>query len=191
MNDRVDPRVERTREDVHAAVLALLREDGLQAVRHSRVAERSGVSRATVYRHWPDRAALLVSTLQAYRPVIVPPEPTGDLRADVLALARLFAHHLNTNEMLAEMMVLLRQADDDPDFAVVRAHLNPVRGNPVGDLLASARAAGEVREDLDEFTAAAALVGPMLMLRMMVGVELSDEQVQACVDHWLAGALAR
>lgn len=190
MSDRADPRVERTHAEVHAAVLALLEEEGLEGVRHGRVAERSGVSRATVYRHWPDRAALLVSTLQAMRPQLELPGPSGDLRTDVRTLVGTIAEHLNDNQMLADMLVLLRQADEDPDFAVVRQHVVPLEGNPAVAMLEAARAAGDVRADVPVEVQVGMLFGPMLAIRVLLRERITDVHVDAVVDMWLEGARA-
>jgi len=47
----VDPRVVRTRRDVLAAARAVLLEEGWERVTVSRVADRSGYARTTLYRH--------------------------------------------------------------------------------------------------------------------------------------------
>ena len=55
----VDPRVVRTRRDVLAAAREVLLEEGWEGVTVSRVADRSGYARTTLYRHWPQRLDLL------------------------------------------------------------------------------------------------------------------------------------
>jgi len=49
----MDPRVVRTRRDVLAAAREVLLEEGWEGVTVSRVADRSGYARTTLYRHWP------------------------------------------------------------------------------------------------------------------------------------------
>ena len=48
-----DARIVRTRADVDRTALAILVEEGLEALTHARVAERAGYSKTTLYRHWP------------------------------------------------------------------------------------------------------------------------------------------
>ena len=82
------PRDTAADEAILGAATALLREGGVGAVTMSAVMRRSGVARATVYRRWPNREALLVASLRRSMgpPALV---PTGDLDADVRAGARL------------------------------------------------------------------------------------------------------
>ena len=53
----------RTRALVQDAVRDLFEREGAGALTHQRVAERAGVSRATVYRHWPQPVDLVVEAL--------------------------------------------------------------------------------------------------------------------------------
>lgn len=184
---RPDPRVERTRSEVHTAVLQLLRAGGLSAVTYTAVAEASDVSRATVYRHFPDREALIVATLEAVRPQLDLPEPTGDIGADARGILRLVARHLNDNEMLADLLVLLRQAEDDPDLGVARQHLVAMEGNPVLGLVEAGRASGTIRDDLDPVVTAATLIGPVLAMRVMLRIEVTEQMVDDVVAVWLEG----
>jgi AcrR family transcriptional regulator len=58
-----DARVVRTRALVRDAVRDLFEREGAGALTHQRVAERAGVSRATVYRHWPQPVDLVFEAL--------------------------------------------------------------------------------------------------------------------------------
>jgi AcrR family transcriptional regulator len=44
-------------------LVELLGSDGAASITHQRVAERAGVTRATVYRHWPTTEALVIEAL--------------------------------------------------------------------------------------------------------------------------------
>jgi AcrR family transcriptional regulator len=64
------------------ACVELLTEVGAEATTMTAVIERSGVARATVYRRWPNREALLIDALRELKgrgPVPF----TGDLRTDI------------------------------------------------------------------------------------------------------------
>lgn len=79
-----DPRAEHSRAQALQAARALLAEEGWEAATHLRVAERSGLGRATVYRHWPDPVALRRDALSE-EALVFHTVPTGDLRADLVA----------------------------------------------------------------------------------------------------------
>ena len=53
-----DPRLGATRRQALDAALALLQEDGALAVTHAAISARTGISRSTLYRHWPKLDAL-------------------------------------------------------------------------------------------------------------------------------------
>jgi AcrR family transcriptional regulator len=56
-----DPRVQRTRQALREAFLALVLEHGFEAVRVAAIIERAGVNRATFYRHYRSKRDLLKS----------------------------------------------------------------------------------------------------------------------------------
>lgn len=79
----------RTRDKVHAAVLALAREGRVGAITMEGIAARAGISKQTLYRSWPSTGAVLFDALLARSTdeegaVVVP--DTGDLRADLETL---------------------------------------------------------------------------------------------------------
>lgn len=72
---------------LHAAADELV-ESGYPGLTMDRVAQRAGTNKNTIYRRWPNRAALGVA---AYRLLVereLDPPDTGELRADVLIVLR-------------------------------------------------------------------------------------------------------
>src|SRR5271169_3507010 len=61
--DAGNPRVQRTRNRILAAARELLAEAGPAGLTYSVLAERAGVTRQTLYRHWPARAGLLTDLI--------------------------------------------------------------------------------------------------------------------------------
>lgn len=57
--EKLDPRVKRTRQMLEQAFMESVREKGFQAVSVQDIAERAGVNRATFYAHFEDKYALL------------------------------------------------------------------------------------------------------------------------------------
>src|ERR1700710_352929 len=84
---RVDPRVDRTRVAALRAVRELLIDEGWEAITQHRVAERSGVGRTTVYRHWPDRVAMVREAFELELHFTHELDLTGDLRPDLILAA--------------------------------------------------------------------------------------------------------
>ena|SRR6266498_2639856 len=57
--EKLDPRVKRTRQLLEQAFLAVVAEKGFQSVSVQDIAEKAGVNRATFYDHFTDKYALL------------------------------------------------------------------------------------------------------------------------------------
>ncbi len=75
--------------DIFDAAWDELAEVGWSDFQMSRVAERAHASTATIYRRWPDRAALVAATINARHTNSEPATAlTGDLRTDLLRLLR-------------------------------------------------------------------------------------------------------
>jgi AcrR family transcriptional regulator len=81
------PRSERAQQAVLSAATDLLLERGLGAVSMDAIAERAGVSKATIYRWWPTKETLALDALyQEWTDSDPEPADTGSLRGDLLAL---------------------------------------------------------------------------------------------------------
>lgn len=113
------PSVRRTRltpereGELYAAVLALLREVGYEALTMDAVAARTRSSKATLYRQWKGKPELVVSALRHNKPLSLEDIDTGTVRGDLLAMA---AH---TDE--AEM---------ERDAALMRGLGHAIHANP-------------------------------------------------------------
>ncbi|MEO1063373.1 MAG: TetR/AcrR family transcriptional regulator [Actinomycetota bacterium] len=180
----------RTREEVHATVLRLLADDGPAAVTHARVVEESNVSRATLYRHWPDRTALLVDAIGSERPQFDGGEPTGDLRTDLRNLLRAGANALTETQSMPWLLAMSVRAAEDPHFAVVMERIAEVHDTPLSPLFRRAIADGSIRADADLVVFQSMCFGTMFSLRFLWQRELTDDLVDTVVDTILTGIQA-
>jgi len=114
-----------TRQSIVEATIALHQERGVAGTSVSDIAERAGVGKVTVYRHFPDEAALLSACSGQYfeRHPLPDPEdwravndPDARLR---LGLAETYAFHRETAQMMARVLPELRGA---PIMAPYDAH---------------------------------------------------------------------
>ena len=74
LNKRAE-RQQETRRRIEAAAIALHEEVGGVAATITAIAERAGVSRLTVYRHFPDERSLLTACTGTYLAANPPPDP--------------------------------------------------------------------------------------------------------------------
>jgi AcrR family transcriptional regulator len=180
----IDPRIERTREAVAAASLELLREDGPEAVTHQRVAERAGIGRATVYRHWPDRQSLMLDALEALSLSIGVPEDLP-IRDALVHMLETLCDRLESPVALA-MSSLIARAEWEPE---VRSFLDRVLMHAEQEmeaLLTRGVAEGELEMDVPMETALSLIAGPFFHERFIVGHVVSRDYIRAHVDALLA-----
>jgi len=61
--ERIDPRVKRTRALIQQAFMELLDEKGFQAITIQDITQKAEINRATFYAHYPDKFALLDTSM--------------------------------------------------------------------------------------------------------------------------------
>lgn len=157
---------------LHAARLLLL-EHGPSAVTHVQVAERAGVGRATVYRHWPRSGQLLADAMATVpMPFFAAPDtPTQEwLRDEVTVIAR----QLELDEVRAVTTTLANSALWDPEMAARRDTFARALAERLTAALEQAQRRGFVELTADSSTAAALLLGP-LYYRSTIEHALIDE----------------
>jgi AcrR family transcriptional regulator len=116
-------RAAETRERIARAAAELHEAVGPAATTISAVADRAGVQRVTVYRHFPDEAALFRACQSHYLSEHPPPEATWLSLADPdarlrAALASLYEYYQETAEMTEKLM---RDAAKVPVLAEILA----------------------------------------------------------------------
>src|SRR5271166_1590648 len=86
----VRPRSAEAHDKVLKAAVELFAERGIDATSMDAVAEASGVSKATIYKHWPDKDSLALEVMgHLYGLDEEPPVfDSGDFRADLIAQLR-------------------------------------------------------------------------------------------------------
>ena len=130
-----------TRRRITECTVALHEEIGPARTSISAIAERAGVRRSTVYRHFPDEDALFAACSSHWRAANPPPDPsawaaiTDPAARTEKALHELYAFYRGTQSMYAS---LLR---DEPVVPVVRRLLRDFHGylDRVQDVLTHGR----------------------------------------------------
>jgi AcrR family transcriptional regulator len=181
-----DPRVTRTRAAVRVALVAILEEEGAGALTHQRVAERAGVSRATVYRHWPTAADLVIEALsQANEPLLHPGE--GPFRTWLVGQLTAAAAELRQAVSTQTLVTLVGAAQHDPDVAELRDRILAATQAPLARAIGRAVEAGELAGAPDPSELLSMVLGP-LVFRVIVQCQEADaDYVQQIVDGSIAG----
>ena len=69
------PRSEERRDAVLTAAMELMQEDDLRRASVDRISARSGVSKATIYKWWPNRTAVAIDALRLHQMMADAPVP--------------------------------------------------------------------------------------------------------------------
>ena len=84
MNKTEDPRLIATRNVALDAALIILHDEGVLSVTYAAISAKTGISRSTLYRHWPKLDQLRNDAFKRdSRPPSISPKTNGPLRADL------------------------------------------------------------------------------------------------------------
>jgi AcrR family transcriptional regulator len=184
------PRSERARLAILQAAADLLLDQGGAQVSMDAVAERAGVSKATIYRWWPSKERLALDALVQWAATGSPPRDTGTLRGDLLAQVRPWARDIRSRQFGRVIAALLAEAQSDPEFAAeYRWHYVQQRREPMHAAFTRAIDRGEVPADLDVDLALDLIYGALYHRLLHGHAPLSDEFAQGVVDLALNGIL--
>ena len=190
---RLRPRVEGEREaEVLDAAVDLLNQVGYDRLTMDAVAAQAKAGKATLYRRWSTKAALVVDAILRSKETLQAPETdTGSLRGDLIAMA--CGHGGLCDERTSHTMAgVITALHHDPDFAeefrtrVVQPRLEVGRR-----VFERARARGEITADLDLDLFAPALAGIVLHRSFVLGLPVDEKTVARVVDEIILPAATR
>lgn len=158
-------------EKVIKAALALFGERGIDATSMDAIARGSGVSKATIYKHWVDKEALLMEVmLHAHGIGAEPEDPdTGDLARDLAAVLNRKPPAQFEAARTRIMPALIAYAAVHREFGKAwrRRVMEPPRQS-LKRILEPAIERGLLKPDLDVELAIALLLGPALYQKIFV-----------------------
>ena len=175
-----DKRIRRSKEAVLAATYKLLSEGGIGGVSVDEVSRLSGVSKTTIYRHWPSRSKLLLDACSKLgtRPEI---PDTGSLKGDVAALARHPAHELTASRWPAVLPSIIDAAERDPELAKLHAGLHEGLMVPFLAVAERARKRGELPPGQKASEIVAAIVAPFFYRRWFSREPIDDQFIKGVI----------
>ena len=185
------PRSERAHRAILQAANDLLESEEFAAVTVEAIAERAGVSKATVYRWWPNRAAVVMDGFLSIVSSQVPFPHTGRAREDIRIHMRRLAEAFS-GKIGSTVAALIAEGQSDPELAeALRSRWLSVRREEAREILVLGIERGELREDIDPEVAVDVLYGP-IYYRLLVGhAPLDNDFADALADHVFAGLAAR
>jgi AcrR family transcriptional regulator len=176
-------RSERAHRAIVDAAKELLDEQGYAATSIDQIARRAGVGKQTIYRWWPNKAAVVLEAHaeQAAERTHVP--DTGDLRSDLRAAAASLAHNLGDTVIGRVCVELIGEAQTSEEFAAAyRDVFITERRAAVRALLERGQERGEVRADVDIDLALDLFFGPVWYRRLVRHAPLTPDFAHALAD---------
>jgi len=182
---QVDPRIERTRRVVVDTARDLLTERGFGRVTVEGIAERCGVARSTIYRHWPSLNELLMVAVREHIQADQVPD-TGDLRRDLLLLFGELAGALDPRGDGCIVASLIAEAIRNPELAELHARFTTERRNRSLQVMERGRQRGELPENVDLDQLSRDLAAAFFFRALIFHEPIDEAFVERTVDRWLA-----
>ncbi|MBX7267931.1 TetR/AcrR family transcriptional regulator [Micromonospora sp. Llam7] len=160
------PRSVRADEAIVEATLDLLAEGStIEAISIEAIAARAGVGKATIYRRWSGKDALLRDALRTLKGKV--PQPAGrSVRDDLITLVGAVGRAIDPRAERI-MPCLVPEANRSPEHYVLYQNIIEPRRAMMREVLQRGVRDGELRADLDIDVTMAMLTGPMLIQRVL------------------------
>ncbi|MBT2635018.1 TetR/AcrR family transcriptional regulator [Bacillus sp. ISL-26] len=189
-NKRGRPRDEGTHKAILSAAYNLLLENGFDAVTVDKIAERAQVSKATIYKWWSNKAAVVMDSFLSTAADRLPVPDTGSAVNDILTHATNLARFLTSREgnVITE---LIGAGQLDAKLAEeYRTRFFQPRRLQAKDLLVKGIQKGELRENLDIGVSIDLIYGPIFYRLLVTGDEVDDSYVHDLVMNAFKGVQA-
>jgi AcrR family transcriptional regulator len=181
------PRSEAAHEAMLEAALRLVTRRGFRSVTVNEIAAEAGVGKMTLYRHWPNKSAVVMDALLA----LIGDETAFPEAGDALRSLR---HQLDLQAAFFRsprgnlIRSLVAEAQSDPELAIAfRERWLMPRRDGVRKTMLQAVAEGSLRGDFDIDTAIDLLYGS-IYYRLLLGTgPLEERFIEKTYQQFLAG----
>lgn len=183
------PRSQKAHEAILRAAAELMLTHGLAAVSMDAIAERAGVSKATIYRWWPTKETLALDALYTEWATGPPsPRDTGTLRGDLLSLMRPWARLAGSRPYARVVAALITEAHTDPALAAeYRKRLFEPRRDQARAVFRRAIERGEIPGNTNIEVALDLLYGPLYHRLLHGHAPINDRFTRDVIDMALGG----
>ena len=168
------PRSEKTKMAILSAAYELLLENGFGTVTIEKIAERAGVSKATIYKWWPNKAAIVMDAFFDAAVVKLPIPDTGSTINDMIIQVNNLAKFLISREGKVINEIIAEGQFDQKLAETYRMVYFKPRRLDSRYILERGISRGELKEDLDIELVMDLIFGP-LFYRLLITGDMVDE----------------
>jgi len=176
----------RVRAAVLGATLDELAAVGYGEVSFESVARRAGVHKTTLYRHWPNREALVRDALLARSEVTVPIPDAGSLRGDLVAFAMSIVANITAADYEAIVRAVASDGRTEGALGDASRAFWRERFQLARIIVLRGIERGEVRADVDPTLLLESLVGPLYLRLLITREPLDDAFVERLVTQLIS-----
>jgi AcrR family transcriptional regulator len=178
----LDPRVERSRMVILSAAVEELADVGYGRVRIESIAARAGVGKSTIYRHWPDKLALIADAFETFHEQMVPDLSEVPVREAIELLIGHVAEVVVDSTFSRCIPALIEGAERDERVREFHHRYSAERRQTLIELIHRGIRAGEISATVDAELATTALLGVVFYRRLMTGHPLDPRESAALLD---------
>jgi AcrR family transcriptional regulator len=175
------PRDSRCDAAILQATIEMLIEGGAANLSIDGVAARAGVGKATIYRRWNSKEALVLEAISTDDSIIATPD-TGSLRGDLEEYYDGLLQRFRDNEGSDVLPHLIEAACYDPEVRLSLDAYIGSRQKPLRTLLQRALDRGELAPGTDITVLVDVLVGPTMYRRLLTGNRIDKAFVRKLLD---------
>ncbi len=184
------PRTAGLDDRVLEATRRSIAEHGYTATTVDGIATSAEVSKGSIYRRWPAKGVLVYDACVAANDELPQVIDTGDIRADLLAVARLASGPPSGTAGAEVVSHILADAATDPDLMeMLRVRFFLPRSDAIVRRVEVAVERGELAPGIDAPLVPAVLTGALQYTRRVRSRSLTDEELEHLVDMVLGGHL--
>ena len=181
------PRSEETKKAILTASYELLLENGFNAVTVEGIAERAGVSKATIYKWWPNKAAVVLDGFFAATELMLQVPNSGSVREDLFIQVNNLATFITTpkGKVITE---LIAEGQFDANIAEeyrIR-YFNP-RRLISRQIIERGVLRGELKKDLDVELSIDLIFAPLFYRLLITGETVDSAFVKSLISYALMG----
>jgi TetR/AcrR family transcriptional regulator, regulator of autoinduction and epiphytic fitness len=164
------------------AAVQELADVGYGGVTIESIAARAGVGKSTIYRHWPDKLALIADAFETFHVQMVPDLGDRTARESIELLLSHVAEIVVDSTWSRCIPALIEGAERDPRVQAFHHRYNAERRQALIDLITRGIEAGEFPPAVHPELATVALLGAIFYRRLMTGEPLPADSAGELVE---------
>ncbi|RAV08907.1 TetR/AcrR family transcriptional regulator [Paenibacillus contaminans] len=177
------PRNMETQSSILSASYELLLESGFGAVTVEKIAERAQVSKATIYKWWPNKAAVVMDGFLSAASARLPVPDTGSVFQDILEHATNMALFMISREGSIFLEIIGEGQVDSALAEAFRTRYIQPRRLEVRNIMNRGLQRGELEKNLDIVICTDLIYGPIFYRLLVTGDPIEKNYVEQLVTQ--------